>query len=280
MAALRQAGLTPDMFLPEYGAGQYEGTLKPAMGVRAADECLIFREIARATAYRFGHSVSFSPLVDPDSVGNGVHIHFSFQDDEGNPVGYEAGHENGLGPLMGSFCAGILKYMPAISAIMAAGVPSYLRLTPHRWSAAYNNLAMQDREAGLRICPINRSGSGNPESQFNIEFRAADATASPYLQLAALVRSGLQGIRDSLTPPEPTTGDLSLLNDAQLAGMGVCRLPMSLNEALELMAAEPLLKQWFSEEFVDIYIRHKQQETGEMADFEPEEICRRYSECY
>src|SRR5476649_1489169 len=39
-AALRQAGLAPDSFLPEYGARQYEVTIAPAIGLRAADEAV------------------------------------------------------------------------------------------------------------------------------------------------------------------------------------------------------------------------------------------------
>jgi glutamine synthetase len=50
MAAMRAAGLIPDSFLPEYGARQYEVTLHPSRGLRAADEAVIQREMARAVA--------------------------------------------------------------------------------------------------------------------------------------------------------------------------------------------------------------------------------------
>src|SRR5262249_36953540 len=36
IAALRAAGTTPDSFLPEYGARQYEVTIAPTRGLRAA----------------------------------------------------------------------------------------------------------------------------------------------------------------------------------------------------------------------------------------------------
>jgi glutamine synthetase len=54
MAALRMAGLSPDSFLPEYGARQYEVTLHPTRGLRVADEAVIQREMARAVAQRLG----------------------------------------------------------------------------------------------------------------------------------------------------------------------------------------------------------------------------------
>lgn len=280
VAALQKAGLRPDSFLPEYGAGQYEGTLMPSVGVRAADECVIFREIARATAHRLGHRVCFAPLISPTSVGNGVHIHFSFLDEAQQPVGYEANAENLMASPIDSFCAGVLRYMPAITALMAASVPSYLRLTPHRWSAAFNNLAIRDREAGLRVCPINAASGQKPEAQFNIEYRAADATASPYLQLAVLVQAGLQGIRERLVAPVPTTGDLSVMSEDQLEALGVLRLPTTLAQAIDEMVAEPLIQTWFPGRFTDIYARHKQQEISEMQGLSDEEICRRYAQCY
>jgi glutamine synthetase len=85
-AALRQSGVIPDSFLPEYGPRQYEVTCQPALGVRAADDAIVMREIARSTAQRLGARAIFSPILDPNGVGNGVHIHMSFQDSEGKPV--------------------------------------------------------------------------------------------------------------------------------------------------------------------------------------------------
>jgi glutamine synthetase len=72
MGALRGAGLVPDSFLPEYGARQYEMTIDPARGLRAADEAIIAREMARAVAHRNGHRAIFSPILDPDGIGNGT----------------------------------------------------------------------------------------------------------------------------------------------------------------------------------------------------------------
>src|SRR5205823_10376896 len=90
MAALRAAGLNPDSFLPEYGARQYEVTIHPSRGLRVADEAVIQREMARAVAHRLGHRAIFAPIIDPDGVGNGTHIHFSLRDSDDKPVPYDA----------------------------------------------------------------------------------------------------------------------------------------------------------------------------------------------
>jgi glutamine synthetase len=86
ISAIRRAGVKPDSFLPEYVPRQYEVTVAPTAGVRAAEEAVIVREMARAVAFRHGHRVTFTPVVDLDVVGNGTHIHFSLWDAAGQPV--------------------------------------------------------------------------------------------------------------------------------------------------------------------------------------------------
>lgn len=279
-AALRAAKLEPESFLPEFGTGQYEATVLPTVGIRAADECVIFREMARATAIRLGEKVSFSPKITPETLGNGLHIHFSFLNEKNESVTYDSTRPLQMSELVGQFCAGVLKYLPSIIALTAPSVPSYLRLVPHSWSSAFNNLAVQDREAALRICPINQVGGGSAAEQFNIEYRASDSSASPYLQLAAIVNAGLQGIKDKLPQPKATTGDLTLLNENELKEQNLSRLPTSLEQALEVMEKEKAMKQWFSDNFVDIYLKHKRCEIKEMKDLSIEEICRRYANVY
>src|SRR6202012_1313820 len=109
---------------------------------------------------------------------------------------------HGMSRKTASFVAGILKYLDAIVAITAPSVISYLRLTPHRWSAAFNNLGHRDREASVRICPVSDLSDVPKATQFHFEFRAADAAASPHLQLAAIVHAGVQGIEEELATPD------------------------------------------------------------------------------
>lgn len=279
-SALRKAGLQPDSFLAEWGPAQFEATLSPTVGIKSADNCVIFRELARATASKLNERVSFAPIVPPGIAGNGVHIHFSLLDKDHKPVCFDPSQPMEMSKMASQFCAGILKYMPAMTVFFAASASSYERLVPHRWSAAYNNLAVRDREAGLRICPINNNSESSAASQFNIEYRAADATASPYLQLAALVNAGLQGIIDDLDIPLPTTGDLSQMSEEKLKTMNVVRLPTSLGDALEKMYSEPVFRNWFPGNFIDVYFKHKSCEYDYVKDLDHNEICERYAYLY
>lgn len=279
IAAMRAAGIEPDMFMREFGTGQYEVTMGPARSVRIADNAAILRELLRAVAYRFGQQVTFTPIRDPAGVGNGVHIHLSFLDGD-KPVTWDAKGKNELSATAGSFVAGILKYLESIVAITAPSLVSYIRLTPHRWSAAFNNLGYRDREASIRICPVSDISDVAKAAQFNFEFRAADAAASPHLQLAAIVHAGVQGIEEGLETPDATTDDLSLLDTKALAARGYVRLPQSLPDALERFAGNPTVTGWFPEGFADVYVKHKKGEMAFLEGKETGEVCSLYEQVY
>lgn len=279
-AALREAGVSPDTFLREFGRGQFEVTIKPQPGVAIADHSLITREIVQAVAHQSNRKVTFTPLRDPAGVGNGVHIHMSFLDAAGRPATYDPSGRHELSKEAGQFIAGILKYLESIVAITAPSVVSYLRLTPHRWSAAFNNLGYRDREAAVRICPVSDISDIEKASQFNFEFRAADCTASPYLQLAALVHAGVQGIEEGLEMPVATEDDLSTLDAAALNARGYVRLPQTLEAALERFATNSLVRSWFPNGFADTYVKHKQGEMSFLSGRDPAEICQAYEQVY
>ncbi len=279
--ALSAAGLDPDSFLPEYGPRQYEVTVRPTLGVGAADRAVVLRELARATALRMGHKLSFAPMVRLDGgVGNGVHIHISLLDRDDRPVTYDRDGPGGLSVPAGRFIAGLLRHMPALCAIAAPSVISYLRLVPHKWSSAYNNLGYRDREAGVRICPVFETPGADPAAQFNFEVRTGDAAASPYLQLGAIVRAGLEGLRAELPPPEITERDPGEIDAAERQRLGIVRLPQSLAEALDALEADAAARTWFPDDLLDAYLRHKRAEIELMKALTPEDQCARYAEVY
>ncbi len=280
MAAMHAGGIAPDTFMKEYGVDQYEVTMAPAEGVRAADNALIIKELVRVTAERLGSHASFTPLREPAGVGNGVHVHMSFRDAKGSPATYDPDGENGLSKVSSAFVAGILKYLENIVALTAPSVISYTRLTPHRWSAAYNNLGFRDREASVRICPVSDVSDVKMAAQYNFEFRAADAAASPYLQLAAIVHAGVQGVEEGLMAPVATEEDLSLLTPGELGERGIVRLPETLPAALERFAQSDVAKSWFPTNFANIYLDHKRGEIAFLDGKTMEEMCALYEQVY
>lgn len=276
-AALRSAGLEPDSFLPEYGPRQYEMTIGAARGLRAADEAVIAREMARAVAHRLGHRAIFAPVLDPDGIGNGVHIHFSLRDKSEVPVMLNMQRPWRMSEIGEHFVAGILDHLPVLTAITAPSAASYYRLQPSRWAPTWANIALQDRGAALRVCPIfDQPANYN----FNVEYRVADATASPYMALGAMVWAGIDGIRRRLALPNSSEADFWAMSDAERRATGARPLPRSLAESLDLLSRSEAAREWFGDEFLDVYLRFKRAELNVLDGLSPTEICARYAAVY
>lgn len=279
LGALREAGVKLDTFMPEYGPQQYEITVGPDEGVKAADTAVVVRELARATAGHFGHDVSFSPILRPSAVGNGVHIHFSLFDIEtGEPVNHDPALPNGISAVAARFLGGMLARMDAYLALTASSPISYLRLTPNRWSAAYNNLGYRDREAGVRVCPV--FDTNKIRQQFHFEYRAADASASPYLALGAILAAGLWGLDTGIEGATVFEGAPQNFDQTHLDAHGIRRLPQSLDEALDRLAADTDLAPIMGDMLKQAFIALKRFEIGLTAELNDEERCVRYRDAY
>ncbi|WP_119269599.1 glutamine synthetase family protein [Taklimakanibacter deserti] len=280
MQALDENGIDPEMVLPEYGPQQFEVTCRPALGLKSADDAVRLREITRSVARALGQKATFSPVMGAGAVGNGVHVHFSLEDKNGKPQTFDPERPHRIGEAAAHFTAGILSAMPALVALTAPSAVSYERLQPNRWSASYNNLADKDREAGVRICPLSKLPGTDARKSFNLEYRAADAAANPYLTLGALVWAGLQGIRDRLPLPAATEGDPGQLPEEERRKRGLSRLPASLGAALDEFAADKRIADWMGADFVNAYLTHKRSELKLVKDLDLNEQIKRYVEVY
>ncbi len=280
MGALVEAGVQPERFFAEYAAGQFEIPVDVADALAAADRSVVFKEVVREIARRHGVHASFSPLLDLDDAGNGVHIHLNLLDGDGAPLLYDAQRPGSLSELGGRFAAGVIRHARALSALTAASPVSAGRLQPHRWSAGAVAVAPQNREALLRIAPVVELGGGDPALQHHLEYRGADATANPHLALAGLLLAGLDGVRSELAPAPLLERDPAEL-DAQEAEMfGVGALPGSLAESLAALDGDALARSWMNPLLYDAYMSVKRAEVRAVAAWDPAERCRRYAELY
>jgi glutamine synthetase len=279
IGTLRAAGITPDSFLPEYGPRQFEVVVKPTFGLRAADEAVITREMIRSVAERMGFRASLAPIMAPDGIGNGTHLHFSLWQEDGTPAMHDAAAPFGIAPRVAPFIAGVLHHLPALSAVTASSVASYFRLQPNRWAPVWAFLGQQDRGAALRVCPIFPGAADAAERQFNLEYRVADAAACPYLALGAIVWAGLDGMRKKMTLP-PELPAFWSMDEAARAAAGVRTLPRSLGEALDLLEATDEARDWFGPKFLSAYLEFKRSEIAALDTLEPSDICDRYAAIY
>jgi glutamine synthetase len=272
---LESAGLEPETWLPEFGKDQFEITVRPSSALVAADRAVLLKELVRDLARRRGLGASFTPILDPDGSGNGVHIHFSLQDAAGNAVLFDPVRPGRLSLIGAKFSAGILRHARALTAWTAPSPVSFLRLTPNRWSAGGVFLAERNREALLRICPTSTVGGADPSHQFNLEFRAADATANPWLAMGVLIKAGLQGIKDDYEEPIVWPENVA---EADL--VDVLPLPASLEEALSGLEADGVVRSWFHPDLLATHLSVKRAELSHVAGLDVAEQVRRVASVY
>lgn len=280
VATLHAAGLEPETWLPEYGQDQYEITLAQSDALRAADRAILVRALVRDLAAAHDLRATFVPLRSPDAVGNGVHIHLSLWGAEGRPLTLADGDRDGttLSKVAGRFVAGLLAHAPALIAWTAPSVISALRLGPHRWSSAAAFLGLQNREALVRICPLPTLGGADREMVANVEYRACDATANPWLALAALVRAGLSGLHDELPPAVVVEGELAGIPESEWPARGISPLPLSLHDALAALEADDAARSWFAPDLLATHLGVRRTEARLLADVSPEGRCSRYAD--
>ena len=278
--ALQQAEVGLETIEPEYGSRQFEISCAPAVGAMAGDRAVIAREAIREAARRQGFRASFTPKPAPHKVGNGAHVHFSFLDTEGNNAAYDPDGTGGASTVAQHFIAGVVRHMPALCALVAPSPVSYFRLGPHHWSCGYASFGIQNREAAVRICPSPERDPKKKGHAFNMELRAPDATASPYMVIGGLVRAGLEGIRAKLPLPAPVEKDPADLTAAERKQLGIVALPSTLAQALDTLEADPVARTWMPPVMHSSYVAVKRTEIAMFVGVDPNEICRRYHDTY
>lgn len=247
LIALDTEGVTVEQFHPEYAAGQLEVTVSPEDPVAAADTSVLVRNTIRAVGERHGLRTSYSPKVDTSGVGNGGHVHLSLWRDGKNLMAGGSSHF-GLTETGASFAAGVLDHLPALLALGAPGVASYLRLVPQHWAGAYACWGLENREAAVRMVT---GSTGSEAWAANLEVKCFDLHANPYLVLAGLLAVGAAGIESRALLPEPVDVDPAALSEEALSARGIVRLPQSLGESLAAFVADDTLVAALGQPLVD-----------------------------
>ncbi|MFD9960855.1 glutamine synthetase [Amycolatopsis sp. NPDC058986] len=211
-------GLRIGQLHAEYGLAQLELSLGVTDPVSAADDQLLARQTIHAAAHAHGLVVSFAPMIGPGAAGNGWHLHTSVRRKGRNLLaGEDVPGEDGA-----AYLGGLLRDLPALTAITAPSVPSTMRLRPGFFAGAYAFWGVENREAPLRYVP---GSSLLGADHANVELKTSDASANPYLALAVVLAAGMAGIADGVVPPEPIAEDPGTWSAGDRETRGVARLP-------------------------------------------------------
>ncbi|MFJ1703983.1 glutamine synthetase [Kitasatospora sp. NPDC088346] len=258
LRALREQGLTVLQIHPEYAVGQFEVSTAPAGPVEAADTALLVRHTVQAVSVRHGLDASFAPAVTPGGVGNGGHLHVSLRR-AGRNLGGTGPGRYGLTAEGEAFLAGVLAELPALLALGAPSVASYLRLVPGRWAGPYRCWGRENREAALRLIP------GSVPEQANAEVKCFDAAANPYLAVGGVLAAGFDGIDRGLRLPPEMSGDPADSGYAE-------RLPADLAEAAAAFKASDVLRTALGEELHSAVLAVREAETALFAGWPAEDV--------
>ena len=164
-----------------------------------------------------------------------------------------------------SFAGGVLAHLPALLALGAPSVASYLRLVPQHWAGAYACWGLENREAALRLVT---GSTGSEAWSANLEVKCVDLHANPYLLLAGVLAAGA----DATPLPEPVDVDPASLDDAELGRRRVVRLPTSLRESLDAFLADKVLGKAFGAPLVESIGAVRESELEELGSSSPEQV--------
>lgn len=257
--AMDQLGWDVYSFDHEDGNGQFEIDFSFADAMTTADRFVFLRMMANAIARRHGYFASWMPKPFASKTGSGAHYNMSFASTDTGENLFAADDDPrgcGLSTLGYQFVAGVLKHLPAISAVVSPTVNSYKRLIKQgsmsgsTWAPVFVCYGNNNRTNALRI----------PLGGKRVELRAADSANNPYLGAAMVLSAGLEGIREKLDPGEPHRENMYNATDADLKAKGISLLPRNLEEALDAFEADPLSSEVMGADMFKSYLAFRRDE--------------------
>ena len=241
---LEQMGICPESSHHEEGPGQNEIVFRHSDPVTAADNAVTFLSVVKTIAARNGLNADFSPKPLQDMPGNGMHINLSCRK-KTQEQDLTATTER---QLLEQSMAGIMDRISEISVFLNPDRVSYQRLGNNK-APAYITWSSENRSQLIRFpAPVG----GN----YRAEIRSADCTSNPYITLALLLASGLEGIREKKKLPEPA--DLNLSEAPASVLQHFRRLPGSLTEARGIALESEFVKQLLPEKLIRNYCTENQ----------------------
>lgn len=252
--ALTAFGIDVEALHHEVAEGQHEIDFKYGPALKTADNAITLRFVLKAIAQRHGLHATFMPKPIAGVNGSGMHVHQSmFYKDTGKNAFFDESAEYMLSDVAKSYIAGILAHIKGICAITDPTVNSYKRLVPGYEAPVYLSWARVNRSALIRI---PRYSKGKSQAT-RCEVRCPDPSSNPYLAFAAMLKAGLDGIKNKMTPPAPVEEDLYEFSDEKLASKNIDTLPSTLGEAIAELQKDPLAKEALGEHTFEKYIEAK-----------------------
>ncbi|MAS53217.1 MAG: glutamine synthetase [Pimelobacter sp.] len=265
-------GISIGQLHAEYGGAQVEIALDALDPLAMADTQVLARQTIHAAARAHGLRVSFAPITTADGAGNGWHLHTSLVREGRNALTGTGSDtdEHGLSTTGRGYLAGLLRELPGLVAVTAPTTGSLMRRRPGFWAGAYGFWGVENREAALRLVP---SSPLLGTEHTNVELKACDASANPYLALAVVIAAGLAGVRDGAgaTLPDPVQDDVGGWEDAAREAAGISPLATTHEEQRAHLLASDLVRDVLGEELLGAFVAVRDSDAAWAAEHTPEE---------
>ncbi|KAJ3100078.1 hypothetical protein HDU97_002514 [Phlyctochytrium planicorne] len=228
-------------FHTETGPGVYEAAIQYSDPITIADSAHLFKLVSKSVGIKHKVIPSFMAKPHNDLPGCSGHVHVSL-----SPLGgaenlfapkpdssvelFQPGNKvSALSRLGEHFLAGVLKGLPSIMVCFAPNINSYKRLDHNFWAPVTVSYGVENRAASIRlVCPPTC-----PPSATRLEIRVPGADTNPYVAIAAILATGLEGVRTkmalNLKPLEDQVEEVDGKPD---------KLARNLFEAIEAMDAK------------------------------------------
>ncbi len=222
----------------ELGPGCFEATLAAETPMKAADDAAFFRIAARSFARSRDMTASFMASMGAPFPGIGGHVVLSLWD-KATGKNIFADPSATTNAKAKNFIGGMARLTPEAFALAANTVNAYRRFAPGSWAPKSVTWAEYTFTTAVRSVP-------SAEDSARLEFRLPGADCNPHLTLALALAGGLDGIEESLTPPDATP-----FGGPDDIPPGATRLPRDLKDAADRLRASKHAAKCFGETFTN-----------------------------
>ena len=234
--------------------GQFEMNWEYSDCLITADRHAFFKFMVKNLAEKHGLRATFMPKPFENLTGNGCHAHISLWDGKKNKF-LDGNDRFGLSRLAYNFLGGIINNAKSLSAFFNPTINSYRRINA------------PPTKSGASWSPSSISYSGNNRTHMiripdpgRFELRLMDGSANPYLIQAAVLASGILGLKNKIDPGEPLM--CNMYTDYKKYP-NLSKLPDELQDALYELDNNKDLRRTIGEEVINSYIKLKNQEINE-----------------
>jgi glutamine synthetase len=252
VAVLEQMGFEVEAAHHEVAHGQHEIDFRYADALKTADNIATFRFVVKHVAQQFGLLASFMPKPIFGQNGSGMHTHQSLFRGKENSF-WDKKSEWELSKTALHYIGGLLKHARGMCAITNPLVNSYKRLVPGYEAPVNVAWSMRNRSPLIRV--PDRRGVGT-----RVELRSPDPAANPYLALAVMLASGLDGLETSADWREPVNENIWEMSFRERRRLRIDDLPHDLNEALDELEKDDVIKAALGDHVTRHFVEAKRQE--------------------